>query len=354
MAKAKFFYAQGTSYAVHWPEIVDRIYAAITPAMTAPPPGQVYQVAGLNGKMLPWDLSPPNDPFPDLLDTDIWEPIRVPYWSVMVPMGPSINSGISWLVNYMSDTAKMPAGTPFALGGYSQGAAVMSGILSELQTGSLTSRYSDLLGAVMFGNPRRMQDWRGPVGGTWSGSWDMPGSNSGGHGSFPTDGPWKRMTSNPPDTWVEFTAPEDIFSSTGDSPTGVLWTAGNDALLELVQDQLLLYLLGAVPIAINALAVMERGNAVNNFVDAAGTPFEFSGSGHTSYPFTPPADTNGNFPPSGDTCYQVALKYLNSLASQWAVTPIVVPDPVPVEAGWSPTLTPIPSPALSAGWSASL
>lgn len=351
MARAKFIYAHGTAWAVHWPEIVSKLYSALTPTMTAPPPGTQYQVAGLGGASFPWDLTPPVDPFPDMLDQAAFEPVRVPYWGVMVPMGLSIQSGIDWTVNYI---ASLPSGTPFALGGYSQGAAVMTGVLKELQTGVLSARFNDMLAGVMFGNPRRMQNWRGPIGGTWNGAWDIPDSTWGSHGSFPTTGSWARMTSNPPDNWVEFAHPDDIFSSTGDSDKGLRWTAGNDTILDLGQANLLSYLTQAIPIAETALEAFGLGNAVNNFVDAAGTPFEFSGAGHTSYPFMPPVGADGVYPASGDTCYQVALRYLNGLAGEWAATPILPPEVPSVFSAWSTTLIPDPSPSLSAAWSTSI
>lgn len=353
MSRAKFFYAHGTAYAVHWPEIVGKIYSALTPAMEPPPPGTLYRAAGLNGQSFGWSLGPPDDPFPDMLDLNVWEPIRVPYWGVTVPMGLSIDSGIDWVVDYLLDSERMPPGTPFALGGYSQGAAVMSGVLKELQSGSVTSRYSQMLGGVMYGNPRRMQGWRGPIGGTWDGSWDVPGSNTGGHGSFPTTGSWARMTTNPPDTWVEFTAPNDIFSATSSSQKGLWWTAGNATLLDLTQSGILNYFFDLSEIVQTVTEAFDLGNGVNNFVDAVGTPFEFPGAGHTSYAFKPPAAINGTFPASGDTCYQLALKYLNGLAGEWATTPIVVPDASPAVTGWQNNLA-TSSPTLSAGWSTTL
>ena len=220
----------------------------------------------------------------------------------------------------------------------------------------------------MYGNPRRMVDYRGPIGGTWSGAWDIPGSNTGGHGSFPTTGLWPRLT-NPPDSWVEFTAPDDIFSSVGDSPNGLGWTALNDIFLDLSQSNALAYFLNGVALSTGAAfsAAITLGGVVNNLIDAAGTLFQCPGNGHVVYPFLPPPNTDGSYAstavaanglsylaPVGKTCYQLALEYLDGLANTWATVPLIVPPKAEVVTGWQPTLTAAGSPTLSAGWSTTL
>lgn len=357
MAKPVFFYAHGTAYAfgLDFEKALGQLQ----------PPGKSYLVAGLNGVQKPWNLTVPRDPFPDLVNKDLYEVVRISYPAASLAMGVSIGIGTTTVINKIND---LPAGTPFALGGYSQGAAVMSSVLRELQTGSLTSRYPQLLGGVTFGNPRRKVDYRGPIGGTWSGRWDVPGSNTGGHGSFPTTGTWPRLT-NPPDAWVEFAAPGDIFTAVGDSPTGLAWTAGNDTFLDLSQSNALTYFLSGMIGAILAAtqAAVSLGGTVNRLVDAVGAPFDYSGSGHTIYPFLPPPNADGSYnsttvvsggvnylAPVGKTCYQLALEYLEGLANTWATVPVIVPPKVESVPGWQATLTPIGSPALSAGWSTSL
>lgn len=357
MAKPVFFYAHGTAYTFGLG--FEKALGQLLPA------GKSYLVSGLNGVQKPWNLAVPRDPFPDLVNQDLYEVVRINYPAATLAMGVSIDNGATTVINKIN---ALPAGTPFALGGYSQGAAVMSSVLRELQTGSLTSRYSQLLGGVMFGNPRRKVNYRGPIGGTWSGRWDVSGSNTGGHGSFPTTGSYPRLT-NPPDTWVEFAAPGDIFTAVGDSPKGISWTAANDVFLGLTQSNALNYFRTGMVDDILAATIeaFSFGGVVNYIVDAIGALFDYGGGGHTIYPFLPPPNADGSYntttvpsggfnhlAPVGKTCYQLALEYLEGLANNWSVVPLIVPPKVETVTGWQTTLTPLGSPTLSAGWSTSL
>ena len=363
MAKPVLFYAHGTAYTIGID--FDTALTLLLNGGTTPKPGDSILVAGLNGLVKDWNLTVPRDPFPDLVNRDLWEVVRISYPAATIAMGLSIDIGATTVINKIN---ALPAGTPFALGGFSQGAAVMSSILRELQTGSLTSRYSQCLGAVTFGNPRRMVNWRGPIGGTWSGAWDVPDSNTGGHGSFPATGNWARIT-NPPDTWVDFAAPGDIFTSVGDSTVGLGWTAANDTFLDLSKSNALNYFLsGMIPSILYATELaIALGGTINNLVDAAGTLFQGSGGGHIIYPFLPPPNTDGSYAstavaanglnylaPASKTCYQLALEYLDGLANIWATVPLIVPPKAEVVTGWQPTLTAVGSPTLSAGWSTTL
>lgn len=418
MSKITFFYCTGTAYSL----------SILNNALKIGLGGQIFwgdpsvnpdklaqvtsYVAGLDGKTYPWDGSVFNDPFPFMLDTSIWEPVRIPYADAAITflsngqlvggMGASIDDGVS---KVMAKIIALPPGAPFAIGGYSQGAAVMSSIYNEIRSGSLASRASSFLGGVMFGNPRRQVDFRGEVGGTWSGAWDVPGSNTGGHGSFPATGPWARLSGCEGTKWIEFAAPNDIITATGDSQTGTYWTQGNDALLSLLYSQfagpiVLEAILSSLPVvgpafASPVLAALQTagsvGGAMNYLIDAAGTMGAISGAGHVIYPVLPPPDANGNIPkievpatidyttsgaptsnvvgtsprtgrlyggavagttqtaithtylkPDGDTCYQIALKWLNSKAASYATAPLVLPSTGSV--GWSTTLIP---PAVS-------
>lgn len=372
MSRVKFFYAHGTAYLFRWygVPLSLNIGGGTEGGIGAAQPAydQQYFVPGLGGATHFWNGSVPADPFPDMLDSSVWDVVRIQYPASFFPLGLSVQAGADEVIGLIN---AMPAGTPFALGGYSQGAAVMASVVDEMQTGSLTSRYSDFLGGVTFGNPRRKTDWRGPVGGTWSGAMDVPGSNTGGHGSFPTTGLWPRMT-DPPDTWVDFAAPGDIFTSVGNSSAGVGWTACNDVALDLSQSHLLTYLLTGllddIATGFNYFFIENgSGGPINYFLDAISEPRSYSGYGHTIYPFLPPPNTDGSYPvtsavvdgqtyliPAADTCYQVALKYLSGLAGEWATTPIVVPEPAPSLAPWSTEFIPAGSPSLSAGWSTTL
>jgi hypothetical protein len=41
-----------------------------------------------------------------------------------------------------------------------------------------------------------------------------------------------------------------------------------------------------------------------------------AGGGHVMYPFFPPPNADGSIPSSGDTAYQIAAKYLNTVGQQ--------------------------------------
>ena len=409
MSKATFFYCTGTAYAVTMFD--NALHAASVstgksfwgdPSVNPDrqPVGSQY-VVGLNGKTYPWDGEVFNDPFPFMLNPDVWNPVRVSYndssftflsgGTLIGGMGASINDGVSKVIAQIN---ALPPGTPFAIGGYSQGAAVMSEIYNQIRTGSLTSRASSFLGGVMFGNPRRQLNHRGEIGGTWSGAWDVAGSTTGGHGSFPATGPWARLSGCDPTKWIEFANPNDIISSTGDSPTGINWTRGNDALLGLLYSQfagdilfqgILQTLVPAyksdIVTAIQTAGAV--GGAINYVIDVVGTILAQPGAGHVLYPNFPPPDSNGVIPTtqtsvsttytvggsstnvaaaksrvgrrppsattdyvttktylkaSGETCYQLALRWLEGKAAAYATAPIVMPSTGSV--GWSTTLIP--------------
>lgn len=357
MAKPVLFYCHGTAYTFGLD--FERVQGLLAPI------GATFAVAGLNGLTKTTNGSVPRDPFPDLVNKDLYEVVRVIYPAAQLAMGVSINIGATAVINQIN---ALPAGTPLILAGYSQGAAVMSTVLTELQTGSLTSRYSQLLGGVMFGNPRRKVNYRGPIGGTYSGAWDVPGSTTGGHGSFPTTGSFARLTS-PPDSWVEFAAPADIFTSVGDSGIGLNWTAANALFLEQTLTTAINYWFNVASGAIfNGIqAAFAIGPLPNFLVDPFGTLFKADGNGHTIYPSLPPPNNDGSYTtttitsgginylaPVGLTCYQLALQYLEGLANDWNTVPIIVPPKVETVTGWQTILTSLGSPTLSAGWSTTL
>lgn len=331
--KARFFYAHGTAYLINVLEIGLTIPL---PMFTTNPGGvgadefTTATVSGLNGQTVQWDGSPADDPFPGLLDPNKWEVTKVRYPASGLAMSQSIDYGIDQVI---AEVNKMPRDQPWAVGGYSQGGAVAAGVYNEVRYGSLSSRASSFLGGVCFGSPRRQQDWRGPVGGTWSGAWDVEDSTVGGRGSFPDAGPWARL-SNCGDEWVEFTAPGDIFSSTGSSTFGQLWVDANNAFLTIGSGGLVQFfssLAGGIADAVQA--ALAQAGQVNSFIDAAGKLFQIAGSGHTAYAFEPPVGL------TGATSFQLALEHLEGLADQWAVAPIALP---PSSAGWSTRLLPPP------------
>lgn len=412
MTKLAFFYCTGTSYTI---AMFNNALSAASVATgrwfwgdTVINPGadpQVKYVEGLGGKLYPWNGEVFEDPFPYMLNPDVWAPQRVPYSAASVTfmsggqlvggMGASINDGVTRVIERIN---ALPPGQPFALGGYSQGAAVMSSVYNELRSGSLTSRFPNFIGGVMFGNPRRQVNHRGEIGGTWSGAWDIPGSNTGGHGSFPATGSHARLSGCDGTKWIEFAAPDDIITSTGDSTLGTRWTQGNDALISLLGSQyagpvLLQAVIESIFPAIanpvveaiqSAFGIADRKNF---FIDPTGTIGAQPGAGHVIYPQLGPPDANGvvpataetvtttytyegsttsnaryanrrgkvpqNFPAAtydltqtylkanGQTCYQMALQWLENKALAYATSSILMP---PTGAtGWSTTLVPPPA-----------
>lgn len=361
--KAAFFYANGTSYAFNVLEIglsldMGGIWRFGDKDLNPQTSKLLISVGGLNGKVAAWNGSPANDPFPTLLNPDVWNANRILYPAATIGMGPSIDYGVSTTIKQIKS---LKPGTPFALGGYSQGAAVMSGVYNQIKSsgGELYSRRNDFLGGVMFGNPRRQTNFRGEIGGTWSGAWDVAGSTTGGRGSFPSSGNYARLTGCDATKWIEFTAPADIFSSTGTSTTGTNWTTANGWFLtknpvEFAGNFLTSVLASVVGISgtvwaavLNAFAA---GSAVMYMVDALGQPGYIGGAGHVTYPTLGPPLANGTYDattvtvdgqnylkPNGQTCYQMALQWLEGKAEAWATAPIAISNS---SAAWSTTLVP--------------
>lgn len=328
MTKVAFFYCVGTSWAINlFPQGLNR-----QPLLRSAPGTNSATVAGINGATARWDGGPPGDPFPSLLDPNIFEARTVPYLAAALPIGPSIDDGIARVVAAVN---ALPSGQPFCLGGYSQGAIVMTGAarqgLLPGTSGALSGRASSFLGATMFGNPRRANNHIG-VGGlgttqNWTGG-------SGSHGSFPTTGPYARLSSAP-DNWAEYTHQYDILTSVGDNTLANNWVQANDVFVTGNPFTFFINFLNyAVLDAVNQ-ALTVAGQALNQR-DATGTNFSWlTGNGHTSYPF----NAYGQY---GLTAYQAALTYLTGLAQQYVVGPILGPingGGSPVTAGWSTTLT---------------
>ncbi|BBY65019.1 PE-PPE domain-containing protein [Mycolicibacterium helvum] len=340
--KVKFFYANGTSYALrvlyyglNIVSLDNSQVLTIGGYSVNPKDFRVATIGGLDGKTAAWDGRPQNDPFPYLLDPDIFDAIRITYPAASFPMGSSIGYGYDEIVSRVKN---LTPGDPWMVGGYSQGAAVVSSVYNSTRLGGQLQDWAPgFLGGVCFGNPRRQVNYRGEVGGTWSGAWDVSGSTTGGHGSFPTTGPVARLTDCEPAKWIEFAAPGDIFTSTGDSTNGLNWTAGNAAFVTLAPDAIYDFLQNQPAYLAAANAAAIPGNVRESFVDAAGQPYDIVGGGHVTYPFVPPEGD----PDSGKTSYQIALKWLTAKANAWATAPISLPAS---GVGWSTTLL---SPAAS-------
>jgi hypothetical protein len=308
MALPKFYYSNGTAFLTNF------FGREVLPTGG----GLDLKVKGVNGEYYSWDGAPSTDPFGSLLSTTLWQSVRVPYPASVVGMLTSIRLGVEWVV---SQVLAEPPGTPFAVGGYSQGACVAAGVVNECRQGRLSSRAADLRACITFGSPVREVNHTFPGSSGYSGAGDIAGSTRGGHGLFPAN---FRMQNTPSYMW-DFVMPNEIITGIGDSPNGLFmqnWTGGAiTPLLTLIPTLALapsfLALVGPIGVAPASVA-SNAGNLAQFLVTNAvtGVTQAFDGGGHTMYPFFPPPNADGTIPASGDTCYQIAARYLNSVGAQ--------------------------------------
>lgn len=284
------YYANGTNYLLSWAEIS---YGIIAPS------GVTRNVKGVNGEFYEWDGNTDNDPFPRLLDPSLWSYRRIEYPATVLDMAGSIKAGADWTIARIKETPG-----PFALGGYSQGAAVAGAVYDAVRRGELSNRRSDLRAIVTFGSPVREagHTWAGSSG--YSGGFDVAGSTRGSHGVFPNR---LKDTEN---FVYDFVMPDEVITGVTDSPMGRLWTAAAGLLLS---NNLVLAALSFAPVA---SLVSAAAGAISVTDPLTGSTFNPGGGGHVRYPFFPPPDSDGIIPESGDTCYQIAAKYLNSVGAE--------------------------------------
>lgn len=308
------------------------------PGTTVDPNPPTVECKGLNGKTASWNGSPTDDPFPTLLDPQLWDARKIGYAAAAFPMSTSIGVGVNKMVG---ELLKTPRGTKFALGGYSQGASVASRAFKKLVVDNYDGRASDFIGGVTFGNPDRKLNHTNPHS-SWSGAWDIPGSTTGSHGCFPLA---NRMTTAP-ESWWDFVHENELITGTGDSESGAIWTrsagfvANNDLVglvnvLSLVDDVVATFF-GIT--TLEAQTIKTAGEifvSQTEFAGANGTSISLGGGGHVAYPFLPPTGYSGT-----ETSYQLALEYLEGIARDALVAPIVIPQ--------------IPGSNALAGWSTSL
>lgn len=330
-----FYYAQGTSWlwnmfgvtvmTIGGIGIEVNLFGNNLTVIPNPPVSPSY-VKGLDGEFYYWDGYIPNDPFPRLLSPLLWQYKRVPYPASTVFIGPSIEYGVDWII---ADIEKTPIGTPFALGGYSQGAAVMSRIYDECRRGRLVNRRHDLRAVVTFGNPMRQDGHTFPGSSGYSGSCDIPSDTRSGGGIFPAPGSFQiwepyiarfsRLT-NTEDLFWDFTMPNEVISGVGNSDDGKSMQGYTREGLRLIP---LGALAGFFTGWINILSKwgippkglnQRNGNVITND-PKTGAEIALPGGGHTLYPHFPPPNSDGSIPTSGDTCYQIAAKYLNKVGA---------------------------------------
>lgn len=352
MTKIPFFYCQGTSWPFNF--LFDLGYFD-APLLSGGPPSTYSRVIrGLNGTTVRWDCSPPNDPFPYMLDQTIFDSYRVRYPASMFPIAQSVESGVARVTAAIKN---IPSGVPFGLGGYSQGALVMSQVakkgLLPGTSGELSAWQGQFMAGIMFGNPCRATNHRGEIGGTYSGSYDVPGSTSGGHGIMPATGQYARLTSAPAH-WIEFAHKDDVATCVGDSALGTGVSAIADALFSITGTPRSIFgfnILGFIANLGNLLPaackLIEVAGHNLTHIDATGTYFsDLGGNGHTAYALMPPTGNDGvndltGF--GGMTSFQLGLKYLTDKAGQFGASPTVLPtNPIvqaPSATGWSTNLS---------------
>ena len=287
--RVPFFYCTGTAYAL------DFLGTGVFPI--GDDNAEAIWVPGYplgTGRWSP--LTPRTDPFPYMLDTGIWSPKKIEYAASALPMWSSIIEGKNAVITEINNTSG-----PFALGGYSQGAAVVSAVFQEIwyPGGSLYHRKDDLIAGVTFGNPMREENHTWP-GSLSSGSWDVEGSTTGGHGSFPD-----RLV-NTPDLWWDFAENDDIICSTGASELGEAWTYITGVFINAFNGGSWLRFILESVFGLLEIAVETIQAAINVAVNEIGT------DGHLAYPLqSPPGD-----PENGLTSYQIAIKYLNEVGAE--------------------------------------
>jgi hypothetical protein len=321
-----FYYASGTAYLWNTPPIV-----------FGPPTPAPVNVKGLDGKVFLWEGGIPNDPFPRLLEPTLWNYERVQYPAQAALGGLSIEAGVDYVISRVTQT---PVGTPFAVGGYSQGGAVSSRIYNECRQGRLADRRADLRAVVTFGNPMRQQGHTFSGSSGYSGACDVLGDTRNGHGAFPvwaSDDYFGLLTSpfiqrfarlqNTEDLMWDFTMPNEVASGMGSSTFESLFLqnlAGDG--LRLSPLNLIVGLAASVVNGVLAkvnqwstapLGVPQNGDLLVQIVDALTGAITYSGGGgHVMYPFYPPPNSDGSIPETGDTCYQLAAKYLNTVGAR--------------------------------------
>jgi hypothetical protein len=299
MALPKFYWANGTSFVFDF--FGSTVGALFNPAD--------WNIRALDGKTIYTDRTVVNDPFPNLLDTTLWQPIRVPYPAVLVDGLSSINYGVNWIID---DILNSPVGTPFALGGYSQGAVCAGFVYDQCRQGKLSNRRADLRAVVTFGSPIRELNHTWPGASGFNGAIDIDGSTTSSHGAFP---PEYRLKNTESLVW-DFVNPKEVSTCMGDSQLGL---AIQTALRYTLQNNIIGFSASIIPIILaGGLSFIQNLFSLTETITdpVTGATFAMGGGGHSLYPYLPPPLANGSFPASGDTSYMVAAKYLRTVGQQ--------------------------------------
>jgi hypothetical protein len=244
------------------------------------------------------------------VDPEVWEwvPVIYPHW---FPVSSSVETGVQ---NCIEAINAWPG--KFGLSGYSQGAIVCSSVLWELRFGSLQHRYADLIGAVMFGNPKR------EAGVTFPG-----GINPGGAGMAPDTGGPNGRIQNTPALWWEFANhnandPANglvaIPGSLGSDPFTVNpLTAAGEWITAIYQFMLQEFngsdadLLPRLQELFSPQVLTSAGNAIQSIIHL----FKGFGVGHMEYGASRP------LPGSELTSCELGVQHLNAVGRAAALTP---------------------------------
>lgn len=178
-------------------------------------------LVALNVLPSPWQIL--GDKIDGLLTQPIinWLPLNYPM--LTYPMGSSVNTGITNLVNLILATP----GKIMVLS-YSQGAIVWASVWRDyILNGPLANRKDDIVAAVTWGNPMRAPNAQN---GNIAAGWPL---NSGGGISGTND----LLPSQVPSWWYDYTDANDLYT---DSP-GVSFDGTKIVLTDTSKDEMLIY-----------------------------------------------------------------------------------------------------------------
>lgn len=158
------------------------------------------------GSTIPFDAAVGAQVSPQLFN---WVPISYPASYIGLtpqivdtwnPKSQSLASMVTWGATELKARIESGLGT-FALVGFGVGASVCSAILQEMQNGTMTARYGDCIGAVMFSNGCRQEGVTYPGGIDPGGAGILPQASTGVKGMIRNAGT--------PSWWWEMATPDD-------------------------------------------------------------------------------------------------------------------------------------------------
>lgn len=218
---------------------------------------------------------------------------------------------VTWGATELKTLIAATPGT-FALAGYGLGAMVCSAVLSAMQTGTLTNRMSDCIGAVMFGNGCREEGATYPGGGA-PGAGILPRASVGTPGLI--------RNADTPSWWWEMAIPDDPIAVCPISNAGQAINVIADALMTTTGGKDLLpqmaKAVGTLKMTSSTWKVvasrLTNRSANTEALAWAERVFALSPSPHTMYSAVsmthPPTDLSGLAPNA--TPVDAALAYIN-------------------------------------------